>query len=49
MRHKGTKPSSVCRQEEGPPPSPDGAHSNGDPDACAGRLEPGAYAGTLCS
>lgn len=45
MRRKGTKPSSVCRQEEGPPPSPDGAHSDGDPEPPAGGADSAAAAG----
>uniref|UniRef100_A0A8C8TA14 Structural maintenance of chromosomes protein n=1 Tax=Peromyscus maniculatus bairdii TaxID=230844 RepID=A0A8C8TA14_PERMB len=46
MRRKGTKPSSVCRQEEGPPPSPDGAHSNGDPEQPDGGADSAAAAET---
>ncbi|ERE90992.1 structural maintenance of chromosomes protein 4 [Cricetulus griseus] len=46
MRRKGTKPSSVCRQEEGPPPSPDGAHSDGDPEPPAGGADSAAAAET---
>lgn len=30
MRRKGTKPSTACHQEEGPPPSEDGALSEGE-------------------
>ncbi|KAL1777691.1 structural maintenance of chromosomes protein 4 [Sigmodon hispidus] len=42
VRRKGTKPSSACRQEEGPPPSPDGAHNDGDPEQPASGADTAA-------
>lgn len=46
MRRKGTRPASVCRQEEAPPPSPDGAHGDGDPEPPAGAADSAAAAET---
>lgn len=45
MRRKGTKPSTASHQEEGPPPSPDGAHSDGEMEQPAGEAESAAPAG----
>lgn len=45
MRRKGTKPSTACHQEEGPPPSQDGAHSEGEMEQPAGGANCAASAG----
>lgn len=45
MRRKGTKPSTACHQEEGSPPSPDGAHGEGEMEQPADGAESAASAG----
>lgn len=42
MRRKGTKPS-VCRQEDEPPPSPDGDHRDEDPEQPDGAAAAGEW------
>lgn len=42
MRRKGTKTSTACHQEEGPPPSQDGAHSEGEMEQAAGAADSAA-------
>lgn len=45
MRRKGTKPSTACHQEEGPPPSEDGALSEGEKEQPDCEVDSAAAAG----
>lgn len=45
MRRKGTKTSTACHQEEGPPPSQDDAHNEGEMEQPDGGADSAAAAG----
>uniref|UniRef100_A0A2K5L529 Structural maintenance of chromosomes protein n=1 Tax=Cercocebus atys TaxID=9531 RepID=A0A2K5L529_CERAT len=49
MPRKGTQPSTARRREEGPPPSPDGASSDAEPEQPSGRAESPATAAETAS
>uniref|UniRef100_A0A2K6PWS4 Structural maintenance of chromosomes protein n=1 Tax=Rhinopithecus roxellana TaxID=61622 RepID=A0A2K6PWS4_RHIRO len=49
MPRKGTQPSTARRREEGPPPSPDGASSDAEPQPPSGRAESPATAAETAS
>ncbi|XP_021790408.2 structural maintenance of chromosomes protein 4 isoform X4 [Papio anubis] len=49
MPRKGTQPSTARRREEGPPPSPDGASSDAEPEPPSGRAESPATAAETAS
>ncbi|PNJ73136.1 SMC4 isoform 12 [Pongo abelii] len=49
MPRKGTQPSTARRREEGPPPSPDGASSDAEPEPPSGRTESPATAAETAS
>ncbi|XP_033058660.1 structural maintenance of chromosomes protein 4 isoform X2 [Trachypithecus francoisi] len=49
MPRKGTQPSTSRRREEGPPPSPDGASSDAEPEPPSGRAESPATAAETAS
>ncbi|XP_077846549.1 structural maintenance of chromosomes protein 4 isoform X2 [Macaca mulatta] len=49
MPRKGTQPSTARRREEGPPPSPDGASSDTEPEPPSGRAESPATAAETAS
>uniref|UniRef100_A0A2K5HN33 Structural maintenance of chromosomes protein n=1 Tax=Colobus angolensis palliatus TaxID=336983 RepID=A0A2K5HN33_COLAP len=49
MPRKGTQPSTARRREEGPPPSPDGARSDAEPEPPSGRAESPATAAETAS
>lgn len=45
MRRKGTKTSTACHQEEGPPPSQEDAHNEGEMEQPDGGADSAAAAG----